>query len=245
MERVNLPERFVKVIEEFIDRLKAVYGEEELISVILYGSAARGDFSGANSNINLAVVLADAGLANLKRIAAIANAKAFNPLNIIYLTESYIRNSADVFPVEFLDMKENNAVLFGKDILKGLEIDQRNLRFQCEQELKSKLVNLKRLYIKNAKNGRALSGLLFRYSTSCLHIFNNLIRLKGARISGAYSRKDILEAMGREFGMDAGVFTKIMEAKDRGSRLKPDEAEGLLFGFAAELEKVVSLVDRL
>ena len=245
MENLNLPESFVKMLDEFIDKLKCVYGGRELISVILYGSAARGDFSNANSNINLAVVLTDSGLANLKRMAAFAGAKAFKPLNVIYFTENYIRNSADVFPIEFLDMKESNIVLFGKDLLKGLDIDAKNLRFQCEQELKAKLINLKRLYLRNIRDRAALGGLLFRYFTSCLHIFKNLIRLKGAKASGAYSKKDIMEAMEREFGMDPGVFMKIMEAKNRDSRLSYGETEALLFGFAAELERIVDSVDRL
>ena len=46
--------------EEFARRLADAYGEE-LVAVLLYGSAARGDFREGVSDLNLLVLLRDAG----------------------------------------------------------------------------------------------------------------------------------------------------------------------------------------
>ena len=40
----------------------------------------------------------------------------------------------------------------GRDILKDLKIDLKNLRFQCEQELKGKLLNLRQAYLEAGAN---------------------------------------------------------------------------------------------
>lgn len=241
MENIALPGKIKNILTDFVHAIKGIY-KDGLVSVILYGSAARGDFSRRYSNINLAVVLRDASLDNLKRASGVMNKRCFRRLFVIFLTEEYMNRSRDVFPIEFLDMKENNMPLYGKDVLEGLEVDMRNLRFQCEQELKAKLINIKRQYLM-ARGAAALRGLVFKHLTSSLHIFRNLIRLKGG--SPDYLKRDLLQALGREFEIDTGVFGRILEAKNKNLSLSYREAEALLFGFAAELEKAISSVDRL
>jgi len=134
------------MLDDFVKGLRSIYGEG-LVSAILYGSAASGEYSSANSNVNLAVVLDDSGLANIARAARLVNKRKFRLVKPVFFTEKYIASSTDVFPLEFLDMKENNIVLYGKDLLKDVRVDEKNLRFQCEQELKSKLINIKTAYL--------------------------------------------------------------------------------------------------
>ena len=57
-------------------------------------------------------------------------------INPVFFTEDYIIRSTDVFPIEFLDMKENHVTLYGKDLFEAIAVDTKNLRFQCEQEIK-------------------------------------------------------------------------------------------------------------
>ena len=52
MQETNLPNKITKVLEDFVNKVSAVYGEG-LISAILYGSAASGEFNQAHSNINV------------------------------------------------------------------------------------------------------------------------------------------------------------------------------------------------
>ena len=70
--------------EEFAGRLREAFGER-LISVVLYGSAARGDYREGVSNINLLVVVRDAGAATLRLGSALARewAEAGNPPPLI------------------------------------------------------------------------------------------------------------------------------------------------------------------
>jgi len=195
-----------------------------------------------HSNINLLIVLKDAGLANLKKITKTLKEKKFNILNSLFLTPDYIRNSTDVFPIEFLDMKENYVLLFGEDILKDLQVDIKNLRFQCEQELKAKLILIKKFYLRN-RSKYALRSFLFKSMNSVLHILRNLVRLKGK--APAYLKEVVLKDIYQEFSINIQPFNKILEAKKGNQRLSYQETEDLLFVFVTELEKIINIVDRL
>ena len=241
MKELKLPEKFKKAIDDFIQMLRNAYGED-LISVILYGSAASGEFAGRYSNVNLLVVLTDTSLDNLNKMSNIITSRKFQRVNPLFLTEDYIKSSSDVFPIEFLDMKENYIVLYGKDALAGLEIDIRNLRFQCEQELKAKLLNIKNIYLR-IKDKQALENLLFKSFTSSVHILRNMVRLKGK--SPSYLKESVLADIAREFNMDTSNFNKILEAKKKDLKLPSGEIESLFFALVTDMEKIINIVDRI
>lgn len=241
MEQLNVSQKFKNILNDFIKSLKDTYGDG-LISVILYGSAASGEFTYKHSNINLLVILNDMRLDNLNKISKLINKHRFSALSPLFFTEDYIMSSTDVFPIEFLDMKENYMVLFGKDVLKDLQIDARNLRFQCEQELKGKLINIKSVYLRN-KNKYALRNLMFKFFTSIMHILRNLLRLKGK--SPAYLKEDVLNEVSQEFHIDTTNFKKILEAKNKNLRLSYRKIGTLFFNLVEDLEKIVNIVDKL
>lgn len=241
MGKFNLPDKTGRILEDFIERLKAIYGAE-LVSVILYGSAASGEYAGGNSNVNVAVILSDASLAGIARASGVVNKRKFRLIRPVFFPQEHIERSADVFPVEFLDMKENHILLHGSDPLKDLKVDEKNLRFQCEQELKSKIINMKTAYLARMSAARRKT-ILFRFFTSSLHILRNILRLKGGE--AVYLKKDVIGNIGAQFGIDVSVFKKILDAKNGDLRLTPRETEKLFFGFTSELEKIADAVDRL
>ncbi len=239
MKEIRLPDRVKKTIDKFVEQLRGTYGEE-LVSVILYGSAASGDYSGRHSNINMAVILKETSLGSLSRASSFINKRRFLTISPIFLTEDYIRRSTDVFPIEFIDMKENNTVLYGKDILKDVNIGIKNLRFQLEQELKSKIINLKKLYLRTTDK-ILRRNILFKSFTSGLHILRNLIRLKGKE--PAYAKEDVLKEIEREFGIDTADLKTILDAKNGNRKLSRKEIDSLLTSLVGTLEKISDKVD--
>lgn len=239
MNNLNLPERFKNILSDFIKDLENIY-KNDLVSVVLYGSAATAEFT-KYSNINLLVVLKDASLGNLKSIIKFVNKSKFSLISPVFFTEKYIKNSLDVFPIEFLDMKENHLTVYGKDILRDINVDTKNLRFQCEQELKSKLINIRRNYLK--ANSYNLKNLLFSSLTSVLHILRNLLRLKGK--IPAYSKENLLKELNQEFQINITSFSRILQAKTQNLRLSYKELDSLICDFVSELEKIIEIVDTL
>ena len=240
MQELRLPDNLKRKTQGFINGLKRIYADE-LVSVIIYGSAVSGEFADKHSNLNILAVLKDADLNNLKKAADFI--RRFKMIKPLFLTEHYIATSTDIFPIEFLDMRENYRVLYGKDILRDILIDIRNLRFQCEQELKAKLLNLRQLYLRIHQNKALLRDLLFRSAISVLHILRNVLRLKGK--TPPYLKQDILKDVSTELGINRDIFVKILAAKNNEIKLGGREIEELFIGFVRELERVVDIIDKL
>ncbi len=241
MDSLNLPVKLKARLEDFTGRMKDVYGGS-LISVILYGSASSGEFTERYSNVNVIVVLDDTSLESLSKAHSIVNSPRFGMISPVFFTEEYIVSSLDVFPIEFLDIIENHKILYGKDTVKALKVDNKNLRFQCEQELKSKLINIKKRYL-TIKNKRDMENLLFKTFTSTLHIMRNLLRLKGCR--SPYPKEDILSESEKAFQVDTTILSKILWAKNKRMALTRKDVDSLLAGFVKELEALSSATDRL
>ena len=241
MEQLNLPHNIKKAVDGFMAGLKDIYADK-LISAVLYGSAASGEYSGGHSNINLAVVLVDTSIPSISRASGLVNKNKFLNINPIFFTEDHIKKSLDVFPIEFLDIKENHVVLYGKDIFKDIQVDIRNLKFQCEQELKSKILSIKKIYLRT-KNRYLLKNFLFKSLTSSLHIIRNIIRLKG-RVP-PYKKEDIIDQIHKEFAIDTSGLKKILDAKNKNMRLGPKDMEGFFTLLVKTLEDISDKVDSL
>jgi len=240
MEQLKIADRHKTILQNFTRELKDIY-REELTSLIIYGSAVSGEFIEKHSNLNLLIVLKNADLETLKKSSKLM--RKFKMINSLFMTEEYIASSTDIFPIEFLDMQENYFVISGKDVLKQLQINLRNLRFQCEHELKAKLLKLRQAYLMLNNNMVALQGLLFASFTSILHILRNLLRIKGKKPS--YLKHIAIQELESEFKIDIPVWRKILSAKNKEIKLSGNETEQLFVTFVKELESLVAIVDKL
>lgn len=242
MREFNLAPKFKLSAEEFTRKLKGIY-KEDLVSVILYGSAATGEFVAGHSDINLLVILKNAGLTNLIKADSLINAPKFRMIHPLFFSMEFFDSSLDVFPVEFLGIKENYIIVSGIDILKDISVDIRNLRFQCEHELKSKLINLKQSFIKLNKNKTALEDILFKTFISAIHILRNIIRIKGKQ--PFYLKQDIVKQAAQDLPLHMDIWLKILSAKNRQIKLSDKEVKELFIEFTGDLENIISAVDKL
>lgn len=240
MPQLNIPKKLENNILVFVNSLKEIYGED-LISVNLYGSAASGEFVNKDSNLNILVVLKSADLESLKKSCKVLN--RFKRLTPIFLSQEYIASSTDIFPIEFLDMQENYTLFYGRDVLKEISVDTRNLRFQCEQELKAKLINLKQTFLNLNQDKTALRNCLLKSFNSLLHVLRNVLRVNG--IKPPYLKQEVLKELSSEFKINLPGWEKILAAKMNQARLSNKETDSLFINFVGDLEKIVEIVDRL
>ncbi len=240
MQELKLPPKIKKKLDEFVARLNDIY-RANLISIIAYGSAVSNEYVDKHSNVNLLIVLDKLSLQELKRSSCAVNKLSF--VRPVFLDRHYIDTSTDIFPIEFLDMKENYLLLSGIDVLKDLQVDLKHLRYQCEQELKSKLINLSQSYVKFNNNHVMLRGLLIKTFISMTHISRNLIRLKGRVVP--YRKDEVIKALNAEFGVDIKVCEDLLWARQNQERLNAPRTEELFSAFVAELEKLVDAVDKM
>src|SRR5260221_2817909 len=127
-------------LSEIVRRLQEAAGDN-LQSIVLYGSAARGDFHARKSDLNLLCVLKSARVQELARIAGVIrwwSSQLREPAPVIFTHEELSR-SADVFAIELLEIGQHHRVLLGSDPVEGIEVPMNLHRVQLEHELRTAL----------------------------------------------------------------------------------------------------------
>jgi predicted nucleotidyltransferase len=153
-------------LAELVRRLKE-FAAANLECVILYGSAARGDFREGHSDLNLVCILHSLSVEELGRLAHVVkwwcvDQKEPAPL---FFTRDELKNSADVFAIEILDMKHGRRVLYGADVVADIKVPMNLHRVQIEHDLRTILLKLREHYLRAGKcerTGAHLEKIVFR-----------------------------------------------------------------------------------
>ncbi len=132
-----------KRLTKLVDRLRTAYGEK-LESVILYGSAAAGDHHAAFSDFNVLCVVSRIGAGELAAGEDIFRwwREQGSPSPLL-LTADELTRSTDCFAIEFIDIKRQHVLLYGKDLISSLVVDGSFYRAQVEHDLRAKLLRLR------------------------------------------------------------------------------------------------------
>ena len=231
--------------EAFIDDLKATHGNN-LASVVLYGSAAAGDFIPKQSDYNLLIALHKIGPEDLRNAHACIREwhKLGHPVPV-YFTVSELQNAADVFPIEFHQMETARKVLYGADVLAELNISDEYLRHQAEYELRSKLIQLRRHYIPASASVDGLKNLMGESLSTFAALFHAVLLLHD--VEPPSTKREIVAQTVRRLKLDGTVFEKIFNIRGKNFAGKLDEVEAnQLFGdYMEQIEKVIDSVDAI
>ncbi|MGA2979682.1 MAG: hypothetical protein ABSD76_08835 [Terriglobales bacterium] len=231
-----------KLINEFVERIRGGAGKN-LLAVILYGSAAAGDYVADHSDVNLLCVLSETSFA---AIAALAPAvewwgkqKHREPL---LMSAEEMRRSADVFSIEFLDMRRHYRVLWGEDVLKTLEIPMRLHRAQVEYELREKTILLRQRLLVSA-NADAKWELLLRSLPAFGTLFRHTLIALGD--AGAGSKREVAAALAGKLGIDTSVFGELLDIRERKKDRKSANVDEIFARYLKLVEQVTAAVDEM
>jgi predicted nucleotidyltransferase len=229
----------------FIDDVKATHGDN-LASVILYGSAAAGDFIAQASDYNLLIALHEIRPKDLRNAQApMREWQKMGHQLPVYFTVSELQNAADVFPIEFHQMERARKVLYGDDVLRDLKISDEFLRHQTEYELRSKLLQLRRLYIPASASVEKLCGLMTESLTSFAALFRAVLLLH--EVKSPVTKREIVSATAKRLNLDETPFEKIFEIRENSASNTLDEisANRLFSDYMREIERVIHAVDEV
>jgi len=232
-----------KLISEFIERMRVAAGTN-LVAAILYGSVAAGDYVADHSDVNLLCVLGDTSFA---AIAALAPAvewwgkqKHRAPL---LMSAEETRRSADVFSIEFLDMRRQHRVLWGEDVLKTLEISMQLHRAQVEYELREKTILLRQRLLVTAGNEAAKWELLLRSLPAFGTLFRHTLIVLGD--AGAGSKREVAAALAAKLGIDTAVFGELLDIRERRRDRKSANVDKIFARYLRLVEQVTASVDKM
>jgi len=233
-----------EAFNHLIGDLRATH-EENLASVVLYGSAAAGDHIDQSSDYNLLIALRRITPEELRQAQAPLREwrRLGHPLPV-YFTVEELRDAADVFPIEFHQMERARVVLYGDDPFAAFVINDHNLRHQTEYELRSKLIQLRRLYIPASVSVEKLTDLMAESLTSFAALFAPALMLHG--IEPPVLKRDCVRAAVKKFSLNGEPFERIFDLRAAGARALTDaEAHELFASYLAQIEQVTEAVDEL
>ena len=224
-------------LEAYRVAVERIFGED-LLSVTLYGGHAL-DPPEEEGDVAVLIVVRELRRTALGayREAAPGFAKQGIPPPPIF-TEEFLARSLDVFPLEFLAMKERRKVLSGRDVLADLRVDERNLRHQVEFELKGKLLSLRRMYLAT-RGARDLAGLLRNTAGPIVSVARGLLLLSGHE--APHGRSRILGEIESRFGVALPLLREIVTAGD--GKALADRAEEIAPGYLEEVERLCAAAD--
>ncbi len=243
---INIEKLPPEVQNKFIPYLKLMIDihKDHLHSVFIYGSATGKNYIPKVSDINSVFIFKDLAFASLtdslKIVSKGINKKIAAPL---FLTKEHIETSLDVFPIEFLDMKENHILLYGTDVLSALTIKEEHIRLFCEQQIKGKLIRIRQAYLEVGLKKKGMESLLKESLNSLIPIFKNLIRLKGKK---AYTEKsEIIKQLCQEFDLDENVFLPIYKDTSNDEKIANQEVAVFIEKYLNQIKKLACGVDQL
>jgi predicted nucleotidyltransferase len=239
---VNIQAR--EALRELVDDLRTTHGDN-LASVVLYGSAAAGDDFETRSDYNLLIALNHITPEDLRLAQAPMREwqRLGHPLPV-YFTVEELSDAADVFPIEFHQMANARIVLYGHDPFEFAQLSNANLRHQAEYELRSKLIQLRRLYIPASVSVEKLCDLMSDSLSSFAALFRAVLLLFGEEAPVA--KADVVRATVRLLKLDPSPFERIFELRnDENLPSSEKDANDLFASYMFQIEQVVEAVDEL
>jgi hypothetical protein len=232
-----------KQINEFISRLQAAAGQN-LLSVILYGSAADGEFHPDFSNINLLCILRESSFATLSTMAPAVEWWTRQKHNApLVLTREELERSTDVFSIELLDMQQRHRVLFGDDVLSGLRIPMHLHRAQLEYELREKLILLRGRLLLSANNKKKLWELMLGSLSTFTTLFRHTLIALGETPPKA--KREAIQALAARVPFDASAFLQLLDIRERKAETKQFDATDVFGRYLAAVQQVTTAVDKM
>jgi hypothetical protein len=232
-----------KKIDDFVTRLREAAGSN-LESVILFGSAAAGDFHPEFSNINLFCVIRDSSFAALQALApAVKWWDAQKQPPPLFMTHDEIKRSVDVFTIELIDIQQHHRVLFGEDVVQGLSIPANLHGVQVEYELREKLALLRQHLLLASGSDSRLWELLLRSVSSFATLFRHALIVLGH--DAPVGKREAVQALSKQIGFDASGILQVLDVRERKSDRKKLAVADVFSRYLAALEQVAAAVDKM
>ncbi len=263
--RDRFDDRDADSLSRFVDDLRELF-DAELLAVAVTGEAASTAYRPGRTPIQTVVVLQEVDPRRLRsarpRLRRWARRRIPTPL---FLDPLYIEGALDTFPLEFLEMSEHHAMLFGEErFLASIRIDRDALRLEVEEQLRGKMLHLWEAYLEQGGRRRELERLLQEPLPGFELALRGLLRLREldrdvADGPGAHREPEagssprstrpegvsLIDEVAEMLEIELPVFGRLEQARIDGARLAGDDLDELFAAFLAELRRIVRVIDAL
>ena len=229
-------------LKDLVTRLKNA-GGSNLLSVILYGSAATEEFHPGHSDLNVLCVMQSLGRDELSKLHAASAwwAKKGHPAPL-FLTLNELQHSADVFAIELLDIKAAHRVLHGENVMALLHVPMDLHRLHVERELRNNTLRLRQHYLRHSADSRKTLELM----TSSISTFAALFRHALIALGEAPppTKRSAMDRLGSVLGFDPSPFHTIFEIREGHKRERDVDVQATFDAYLDRISKVAEEMDR-
>lgn len=210
-------------------------------AIFLTGPALHWEEAPRGAEVDLLLVVDDLNMEALGRLRGVVQRwRRRLRLNPVVLSPAEMRRSLDVFPLEYARLQSQRWLIWGEDLLEGLEIPQEALRLQIEEELKTLLFHVRRAYLM-AQGPKELGEVVRSALRHLERLLWGLLFLKGER--RPLEGEALLEGVAAAYGLEEDNWLKIWESAQ--ARPPRGSEEALFVSLLRQVERLSDCVDRM
>ena len=229
-------------LTDLVSRMKE-YAADNLESLILYGSAARGDYKEGHSDLNVLCVLRSIAARELTRVTPVVHwwCKNQSEPAPLFFTAEELRRSSDVFAIELLDMQENRRVLYGADVVAGIKVPMNLHRVQVEHDLGTLLLKLRQHFLLSGQKESELRAAAAKSASSVLALLRHALIAFDEDPPAAAS--EVFARIAALTGAEAGAFSAAFQLRDPHAHA--DDIVRTYGQYVNALTVVISALDKI
>lgn len=230
-----------KELSELVTRLKQAAGTN-LRAVVLYGSAVDHDFR-EHSDLNVLCVfhrLEGTDVENARPVGLWWGQKGHLPPLLFTLEE--LRDSADVFSIELLDMKARHRMLAGEDFFAELQVPMVLHKLQVERELRTNVIRVRQSFLRWRGRRSELAALLIASASSFGTLFRHALMALGEQAE--ISVREAADQIAQLIGSDGAPFHRVLDLREGKSAEGEVNLEKLAASYLDLVTRVAVEIDR-
>ena len=185
---------------EFSARLKEVFADD-LLAIVLYGSAAGDSYRAGVSDINVLVIMENSSAAKIFALGRLVKTLLRKyRISPFMMTREEFTTAADVFPLEYCDILDAHTLVYGNKEILAITVNRENLRYQLEEKLRGAVGDIRAMLLSAGGNEKLLGKLILDWSGIGGVLLRGLLRLKGKNVS-SLDAGAVLAAVAKEYGI--------------------------------------------
>ena len=229
-------------LTDLVTRLKNAAGSN-LLSVILYGSAATEEFHPGHSDLNVLCIMLSLGRDDLSKLhpASAWWAKKGHPAPLFF-TLNELHHSADIFAIELLDIKAAHRVLHGEDVIASLHVPMDLHRLHVERELRNNTLRLRQHYLMHPADSRKTLELMTSSISTFAALFRHALIALGE--DPPPTKRGTMDRLGSVLGFDPSPFHTIFDIREGRKRERDVNVQATFDAYLDRVAKVTEEIDR-
>lgn len=229
-------------LTDLVTRLRNAAGSN-LLSVILYGSAATEEFHPGHSDLNVLCIMHSLGRGDLSKLhpASAWWVKKGHPAPLFFTLDEF-HHSADIFAIELVDMKAAHRVLHGEDVIASLHVPMDLHRLHVEKELRNNTLRLRQRYLMHPADSRKTLELMTSSISTFAALFRHALIALGE--GPPPTKRSTMDRLGSVLGFDPSPFHTIFDIREGRKRKRDVKVQATFEAYLDRVARVAEEIDR-